>query len=216
MLWDVYSTIRDSVDNLKKNYRRHPNIDNYFKETLLEVLESKYSLVASPYFLKTFLSYYIMMLENIDFFLKECSCLGLEYCNCSKIVNKFMLKCDEGLFFSNNCLALGERVEKLFQRKHDQLNDSEVELVDQYKKEIVPPITHVIDCEAYTIKDKVLLREVSVCNVRTGECKSYQIYLPNTPISEKYHGVRYQIYNIHGIPIVRDWYNQDFYRYYEI
>lgn len=91
MLWDVYSTIRDSVDSFNKTYRRCPDIDYYFIETLIEVLELKYNLLTSPYFVKTFLSYYIMMLENKDLFLKECSC-GLGYCKCCEIVNKFMLK----------------------------------------------------------------------------------------------------------------------------
>jgi hypothetical protein len=63
-----------------------------------------------------------------------------------------------------------KHVEKLFQRKHNQLNDSEVELLDQYKKSIACRITHVIDCEAYTVKGKVSFHEVSVCNVITGVC----------------------------------------------
>ena len=104
------------------------------------------------------------------------------------------MKCVEDLFFSNNCLAMGEHVEKLFQRKHNQLNDSEVELVYQYKKEIVPRITHVIDCEAYYVKFRfVMLERGSVNRIR---------YICQTPLSVKNimgYDIRYTIFTVYPL-----------------
>jgi hypothetical protein len=111
---------------------------------------------------------------------------------------------------------MGERVEKLFQRQHNQLKDSEIALVEQYKGKIARRITHVIDCEAYIFKTKVFYREISVWNITTGTCKSYQIYIPNSSISDSYFAINYQIKKIHGLPIVREKYNDDFYHYYEV
>jgi hypothetical protein len=55
---------------------------------------------------------------------------------------------------------MGEELEKLFSRQHNQLGDYEQCLVDQHKKDIVSRITHVIDCEAYTVsKERIYLRK---------------------------------------------------------
>jgi hypothetical protein len=43
-----------------------------------------------------------------------------------------------------------EKLEKLFQRKHNQLNEDEMNAVNAYRKIIASRITHVIDCEAYS------------------------------------------------------------------
>ena len=87
--------------------------------------------------------------------------------------------------------------------------------MEQYKGKIAQRITHVIDCEAYTFKTKVFFREVSVWNIATGMCKSYQLYIPNSSISDAYFAIHYQIQKIHGLPIVREKYD-DFYHYYEV
>ena len=58
---------------------------------------------------------------------------------------------------------------------------------------------------------KVFLREISVYRVKPGECASFQIYMPFLPFNEKQYTIRYQIRNIHGLPIVRERLTDDFF-----
>ena len=56
-------------------------------------------------------------------------------------------------------LAMGEYLESLFARQHNQLKDNEQQYVDEH---IINRITHVIDCKAYTLSKAHYLREISV------------------------------------------------------
>jgi hypothetical protein len=97
-----------------------------------------------------------------------------------------------------------EKLELLFQRKHNQLTEDEMNIVNANRKIIASRIRHVIDCEAYSNSaKKVFLREVSVCRVKTHECSSFQIFIPFVPFNEKQCSIQYQIRNIHGLPVVK-------------
>ncbi|CAB3976763.1 Hypothetical predicted protein [Paramuricea clavata] len=102
-------------------------------------------------------------------------------------------------------------MEGLFQRKHNQLSYEEAVMVEKNKKEIASRITHVIDCEAYTSKKKTFLREISVYRVKTGECSSFQVFMPFIPFNECDYTIDYQIKKIHGLPIARERLTDDFY-----
>ncbi|CAB4013531.1 Hypothetical predicted protein [Paramuricea clavata] len=102
-------------------------------------------------------------------------------------------------------------MEALFQRKHNQLSVEERQMIDYYKKEITQRITHVMDCEAYTNKKKTFLREISVYRVKTGECSSFQVYMPFVPFNERNYTIRYQINKVHGLPIINTRLTDDFY-----
>jgi hypothetical protein len=105
-----------------------------------------------------------------------------------------------------------EKLEKLFQRKHNQLNGDEMNAVNAYRKIIASRITHVIDCEAYSNSaKKIFLREVSVYHVKTHECSSFQIIMPFVLFNEKQYSIRYQIKNIHGLPMVKERLTNDFF-----
>ena len=99
-------------------------------------------------------------------------------------------------------------MECLFQRKHNQLSVEERQMINSRKKEIALRITHVIDCEAYT---NVKKREVSVYRVKTGECSSFQVYMPFVPFNEKNYTIQYQIQKVHGLPIVNKRLTSDFF-----
>ena len=108
-----------------------------------------------------------------------------------------------------------EVVENWFVKQHSQIQEWEKEYIQQYQKDIVNRITHVMDCEAYTIaKDKVYLREVSFYRVRDKKVCSFQIYMPDLYLNPK--NVYYQIKYIHGLPLVHRKYNNDFLQYYEM
>ena len=62
-----------------------------------------------------------------------------------------------------------------------------------------------MDCEAYSNSaKKVFLREVSVYRVNTGECSSFQIFIPFVPFNKRQYSIWYQIKNIHGLPVVTE------------
>ena len=113
------------------------------------------------------------------------------------------------------CLRMGEQLEKLFRRQHNQLNAMEIMLVEKHKTDVVQRITHVIDCEAYTPKGRTLLREVSVYCIKENRCMSYQIYFPRVDFDEKQSCIRYQIYHVHGLP-VREKLDDNFFTYSEV
>ena len=105
-----------------------------------------------------------------------------------------------------------EKLELLFQRKHNQFTEDEMNIVNVNRKIIASRITHVMDCEAYSNSaKKVFLREVSVYRVKTHECSSFQIFMPFVPFNEKQYSVRYQIRNIHGLPVVKTRLRNDFF-----
>jgi hypothetical protein len=79
------------------------------------------------------------------------------------------------------------------------------------RKLIASRITHILDCEAYTMKKKVFLREISVYRVNSEECSSFQVFMPFVPFNEKQYCIRYQIENIHGLPIVKKRLTSDFF-----
>ncbi|CAB3977894.1 Hypothetical predicted protein [Paramuricea clavata] len=106
-------------------------------------------------------------------------------------------------------------MEGLFQRKHNQLSYEERGMVEENKKEIVSRITHVIDCEAYNNKKKTFIREISVYRVKTGECSSFQVFMPFVPFNESNYTIDYQIKRIHGLPVVRKRLTDDFYTFKE-
>ncbi|CAB4037793.1 Hypothetical predicted protein, partial [Paramuricea clavata] len=66
-------------------------------------------------------------------------------------------------------------------------------------------VTHIIDCEGYsTPRSKTFLREVSIWCRQTGAILTYHIYMPDKRLFyEKHASVRYQIDNIHRLPITR-------------
>lgn len=47
-------------------------------------------------------------------------------------------------------VGMGEHIESLFQRAHNQLCKNELDLIAKHKEEVASHITHVIDCEAWT------------------------------------------------------------------
>ena len=74
---------------------------------------------------------------------------------------------------------MGEYLESLFPRLHNQLRNDEQQYVNKHKNEIVNRVTHIIDCEAYTLVKKHYLREISIYRVCDGRTFSYQIYTPD-------------------------------------
>ena len=121
-----------------------------------------------------------------------------------------------GLFiFCSVCdmIAMGEYLESLFARQHSQLKDSEQQFVDEHKNDIVNRITHVMDCEAYTISKVHYLREISVHRLSDNQTFSYQIYTPNLCLYDK--NIAYQVKHIHGLPQVHTRRTNDFLLYAE-
>jgi hypothetical protein len=95
------------------------------------------------------------------------------------------------------------------------LADEDISWLQFKKREILSRITHVIDCEAYSSGKDVFLREVSIYRVKTGECASFQIYMPIVLFDEKDRCVIYQINRVHGLPIVRSKLTYDFFTFEE-
>ncbi|CAB4007373.1 Hypothetical predicted protein [Paramuricea clavata] len=108
-----------------------------------------------------------------------------------------------------------EVVERWFEKQHNQIQNWEKNHVRKYQKDIVSRITHVMDCEAYTLgKNQVYLREVSVYRIRDKKTFSFQIYMPDIYINPKV--VHYQIHHVHGLPVVREKNNEDFLQYRDV
>ncbi|CAB3982321.1 Hypothetical predicted protein [Paramuricea clavata] len=108
-----------------------------------------------------------------------------------------------------------EIVERWFEKQHNQIQNWEKNYVRKYQKDIVSRITHVMDCEAYTLgKNQVYLREVSVYRIRDEKTFSFQIYMPNIYINPKV--VHYQIHHVHGLPVVYEKNNEDFLQYHDV
>ena len=108
-------------------------------------------------------------------------------------------------------LAMGEYLESLFARQHSQLKESEQQFIDEHKNDIVNRITHIMDCEAYTISKVHYLREISVHRLSDNETFSYQIYTPNLYLYDK--NIAYQVNHIHGLPQVHTRRTNDFLLY---
>jgi RNA processing factor Prp31 len=96
-------------------------------------------------------------------------------------------------------LAMGEYLESLFARQHNQSKHNEQQYVDEHKNNIINRITHVIDCEAYTLSKAHYLREM------------YQIYTPDLRLYDK--NIAYQVKYIHGLPQVHTRRTKDFLLY---
>ena len=109
---------------------------------------------------------------------------------------------------------MGEYLERLFSRLHNQLGNDEQQYVNKYKHEIVNRVTHIIDCEAYTLAKKHYLREISIYRVCDGQTFSYQIYTPDLYLCDK--SIAYQVKHIHGLPQVHTRRNEDFLLYREV
>ena len=119
-------------------------------------------------------------------------------------------------------LAMGEYLESLFARLHNQLKENEQQYVNEHKNEIVNRITHIIDCEAYTktfiviknmLSKKHYLREISIHRICDGQTFSYQIYTPDLYLCDK--SIAYQVKYIHGLPQVHTRRTEDFLLYNE-
>jgi hypothetical protein len=110
--------------------------------------------------------------------------------------------------------AMGEYLESLFARQHNQLRDVEQRYVDQYKNKIVDRITHVVDCEAYTLSKTHYLREISIHRICDNQTFSYQVYTPDLYLCGK--NVAYQVKHIHGLPQVHTRRTEDFLLYSEV
>ena len=108
-------------------------------------------------------------------------------------------------------LAMGEYLESLFARQHNQLKDNEQQYVDEHKNNIINRITHVIDCEAYTLSKAHYLREISVHRISDNRTFSYQIYTPDLHLYDK--NIVYQVKYIHGLPQVHTRRTKDFLLY---
>ena len=108
-------------------------------------------------------------------------------------------------------LAMGEYLESLFARQHNQLKDNEQQYVDEHKNDIINRITHVIDCEAYTLSKAHYLREISVHRISDNRTFSYQIYTPDLHLYDK--NIVYQVKYIHGLPQVHTRRTKDFLLY---
>jgi hypothetical protein len=108
-------------------------------------------------------------------------------------------------------LVMGEYLESLFFRLHNQLGNGEQQYVNEHRSEIVNRVT-IIDCEAYTLAKKHYLREISIYRICDGQTFSYQIY---TPLYLCDRSIAYQVKHIHGLPQVHTRCNEDFllYRY---
>ena len=108
-------------------------------------------------------------------------------------------------------------MECLFQLQHGKITAREFYLVAVQRDRIVPRITHIIDCEAYTWQKKTFLREISVWEKWDNSIKTYHVYTPNPMLFDEHdRGVCYQIRRIHGLPIVRRRVDENFYLYDEV
>jgi hypothetical protein len=78
------------------------------------------------------------------------------------------------------------------------------------KKHVLGSVTHIMDCECYTVNKRMRLREVSIHNVCDKKTFTYHIYhlKDEIPYTKTVH---YQIYKIHGLPIVHSKITKDFY-----
>ena len=110
-------------------------------------------------------------------------------------------------------LVMGEYLESLFSRLHNQLGNGEQQYVNEHRSEIVNRVTHIIDCEAYTLAKKHYLREISIYRICDGQTFSYQIY---TPLYLCDRSIAYQVKHIHGLPQVHTRCNEDFLLYSEV
>ncbi len=94
---------------------------------------------------------------------------------------------------------------QLFQRTLD-----DIDVLLKIKKRVLNLIAHIMDCECYTVGERMYLREVSVYDVLKKETFMYHIYhsegiIPHTKT------VNYQIHKVHGLPIEHDKITNDFY-----
>ena len=78
------------------------------------------------------------------------------------------------------------------------------------KKRVLSLITHIMDCECYTVGKRLYLREVSVYDVLEKKTFTYHIYY-SKGIIPRTRTVNYQIYKVHGLPIVHNKMTNDFY-----
>ena len=108
-------------------------------------------------------------------------------------------------------LVMGEYLESLFARQHNQLKDNEQQYVDEHKNNIINRITHVIDCEAYMLSKVHYLREISIHRISDNQTFSYQIYTPDLRLYDK--NIAYQVKYIHGLPQVHTRRTKDFLLY---
>jgi hypothetical protein len=108
-------------------------------------------------------------------------------------------------------------MECLFQLQHGEITTRDLYLMGLQRDSIVQRITHIIDCEAYTWRKKTFLREISVWKRSDNSIKTYHVYTPNPMLFNEYdRGVCYQISRIHGLPIVRQRIDDNFYLYDEV
>ena len=94
---------------------------------------------------------------------------------------------------------------QLFQRTLD-----DIDVLLKIKKHVLNSVTHIMDCECYTVNKRMRLREVSIHTVLTKETFIYHTYhlkgeIPYTKT------VNYQIHKVHGLPIVHSKITKDFY-----
>jgi hypothetical protein len=64
-------------------------------------------------------------------------------------------------------------MECLFQLQHGKITARDLYIMSIQRDSIVPRITHIIDCEAYTWQKKTFLREISVWERLDNSIKTY-------------------------------------------
>ena len=108
--------------------------------------------------------------------------------------------------------------ERIFQKQHSEISACDYACIAVNVENIVDRVTHIIDCEAYsTSSRKTFLREVSVWCKATNITKIYHIFMPNKYLFNEYaSSIKYQIHKVHGLPVVRERLDGNYYLYDEV
>ena len=149
LLQDVYHYL------YREGFSKDPNYDFVYH---MRELCDRYDTLVSKYLIEQFIRTMTLLYKNTEIMYYNCECNAADdYCICKPITDRFCVKKNKKIFdLFMSCLvhvlfAMGEYLESLFARQHNQLRDVEQRYVDKHKNKIVNRITHIVDCEAYTL-----------------------------------------------------------------
>ena len=127
--------------------------------------------------------------------------------------NKY-ISCGIRVCWSRMC----DNIENIFEKQHGEISECDYGRVERDIRNIANRVTHIIDCEAYSVHPKKrFLREVSVWCKLSDRVTTYHIFIPNRNLfDENAYTVKYQIRKIHGLPVVRKRLDKDYYLYDEV